>query len=121
MPMDDELTPTERDALRALATDGPVDPAQEEQTVARLRAAGLLGTTRVRRPWPAWTRVAVAAAAAAVCYLAGVYSGRTMRSAPDHVPTAVAPDTAPVRQAATLAAGAPGAAAAGAPTTIIRF
>jgi hypothetical protein len=113
----DELTAAERDALRSLAQDAPAERAQEDATVARLRAAGLVGGApavgRNSRP----LRIAMAAAAAILVYLAGVYSGRaTAPQSTRHLPTATAPDSGSDSQAATVAA----TASAGG-TTIIRF
>ena len=104
----DELTAGERDALRALAADTPADPAQEEATLARLRAAGLLGGVPARYRLPPAARFAIGAAAAILVYLAGVYSGRaTAGGTTPRVPTATAPEGGPGTQSATVAANAP--------------
>lgn len=114
----DELTDGERQALRGLAAGAPAGGDRaEELTVARLRAEGLLGARRSRR-LPPWARVAVGAAAAAACFLAGVWSGRATRSSPSGhaAPTATTPGDTAAAPAATVATNP----AAGTPT-IIRF
>jgi hypothetical protein len=118
MTSHDELTPSERDALRQLSANTPADSAQEELAVARLKHEGLLGAVRPRTTIRHPARIAMAAAAAILLYLAGVMSGRAMRpgAAANHPPTANTPAHDANTQGGTLAAGN-----SAAPPIVIRF
>ncbi len=114
---DDALGDGERQALRALADHAAaIADRAEDLTVARLRAEGLLGA-RASRRLPPWARLALGVAAAAACFLAGVWSGRATHGSPPQHPT----PTATTPGAAAAAPGAVVAATGSTGTTIIRF
>jgi hypothetical protein len=75
-PSDADLSAQEREAVSRLARTMPMDPREEERTVRRLHAEGLLGARRPLKQWSRVARAAVAVAAAVACFLAGRWSSR---------------------------------------------
>ncbi len=71
MTEDDELTPEEQAALRALPREADPPPALEERVVEALRARNLLAARR-----SPWARRLLQAAAAVALFVAGLGAGR---------------------------------------------
>ena len=75
---DEELTAAEREAFDALPREAMPSRLLEERVVSALRARGLLGARRVRRPaWGAFP-IGVAAAASVALFASGVAVGQWM-------------------------------------------
>jgi hypothetical protein len=71
-----EWSRAEREAFERLERTLPIGVGEEERTVGRLRAEGLLGKGRWGA-WPRSARVALAIAAGLACFLAGRWAERS--------------------------------------------
>jgi hypothetical protein len=85
-PRNEELTREERGAFDALAANAVPPPALEERVVAALRERGLARSApwweRVLAPVPKPARLAAAAAALVLAFVAGVEYGKRSNEAP---------------------------------------
>ncbi|MFI5311333.1 MAG: hypothetical protein ACHQQ3_08885 [Gemmatimonadales bacterium] len=76
-----EWSRDEREAFAALERTMPIDAAEEERTVGRLRSEALLGVRpelRAREAgWPRSVRIGLAIAAGLACFLAGRWAERS--------------------------------------------
>ena len=107
MPNDDELSPTERQAMRRLATDAPTDRLAEERTVRRLRAEGLVGATSRARGWTSRWRIAIAVAGPAAGFAAGLIVGLGVHARPEQsLSNAAAPNARAIATAPPPTRGA---------------
>ena len=75
---DEDLSVTEREAFEALPREATPGRLLEERVVSELRARGLLGATRVRRPTWGWIPITAAAAASLAMFASGVAVGQWM-------------------------------------------